>query len=452
MGRVRLQFGRLRLLRHPAQYVVVAFLVATAVGTLLLLLPVSAQQRGTTTPMEALFTAASAVCVTGLTVVDTPTHWSGVGQWVILGLIQVGGLGIMTLSSLIVLTLARRLGLRQRLNAAASTNSLDLADVRGLLIGIAKLTFVFEAVAAALLALRFWLEHGEPLGRAAYLGLFHSVSAFNNAGFALYTDNFVGFNDDAFLLLVVGATIVAGGIGFPAWVQVGRHPWRPHWWSLHAKLTVATTAVLIVVGTVLLAWFEWTNPATLGGLSVWDSSVNALFHAITPRTAGFNSIDVAGLREPSLLLTEILMFIGGGSGSTAGGIKVTTFALLGFVMWAEARGDPEVVVFDRRIPHAAQRQALSVALLAVGMVVASTMVLLSITPQVRVDLLFEVISALGTVGLSAGITPALTTPAQLVLVGLMLVGRVGPITLFAALVLRERERLYHHPDERPLIG
>lgn len=439
-------------MRHPAQYVVVAFLVATAVGSLLLLLPASAQERGTTTPIEALFTAASAVCVTGLTVVDTATHWSGVGQWVILGLIQVGGLGIMTLSSLIVLTLARRLGLRQRLNAAASTNSLDLADVRGLLIGITKLTFVFEAVAAALLALRFWLEHGEPLGRAAYLGLFHSVSAFNNAGFALYTDNFVGFNDDAFLLLVVGATIVAGGLGFPAWVQVGRHPWRPHWWSLHAKLTVATTAVLIVVGTVLLAWFEWSNPATLGRLSGWDSTVNALFHAITPRTAGFNSIDVAGLREPSLLLTEILMFIGGGSGSTAGGIKVTTFALLGFVMWAEARGDPEVVVFDRRIPHAGQRQALSVALLAVGMVVASTMVLLSITPQVRADLLFEVISALGTVGLSTGITPALTTPAQLVVVGLMLVGRVGPITLFAALVLRERERLYHHPDERPLIG
>ena len=439
-------------MRHPAQYVVVAFLVATAVGSLLLLLPASAQERGTTTPIEALFTAASAVCVTGLTVVETATHWSGVGQWVILGLIQVGGLGIMTLSSLIVLTLARRLGLRQRLNAAASTNSLDLADVRGLLIGITKLTFVFEAVAAALLALRFWLEHGEPLGRAAYLGLFHSVSAFNNAGFALYTDNFVGFNDDAFLLLVVGATIVAGGLGFPAWVQVGRHPWRPHWWSLHAKLTVATTAVLIVVGTVLLAWFEWSNPATLGRLSGWDSTVNALFHAITPRTAGFNSIDVAGLREPSLLLTEILMFIGGGSGSTAGGIKVTTFALLGFVMWAEARGDPEVVVFDRRIPHAGQRQALSVALLAVGMVVASTMVLLSITPQVRADLLFEVISALGTVGLSTGITPALTTPAQLVVVGLMLVGRVGPITLFAALVLRERERLYHHPDERPLIG
>ncbi len=448
----RQQFGKLRLLRHPAQYVVVAFVVATAVGTVLLLLPFSAQERGTTTPMEALFTAASAVCVTGLVVVDTPTHWSGFGQWVILGLIQVGGLGIMTLSSLIVLTLARRLGLRQRLNAAASTNSLDLTDVRGLLVGIARLTFTFQSVVAVLLTLRLWLEHGEPLGRAAYLGLFHAVSAFNNAGFALYSDSLIGFAEDSFLLLVVGVAVVAGGLGFPVWVQVGRHPWRPHWWTLHAKLTVATAGVLIVIGTVLLAWFEWTNPDTFGPLSAWDSSVNALFHSITPRTAGFNSIDVAGLREPSLLLTEILMFIGGGSGSTAGGIKVTTFALLGFVMWAEARGDPDVVVFDRRVPHAVQRQALSVALLAVGMVVASTMVLLSITPQIRANLLFEVISALGTVGLSTGITAELTTSAQLLVVGLMLIGRVGPVTLFAALVLRERDRLYHHPNERPLIG
>jgi trk system potassium uptake protein len=439
-------------LRHPAQYVVVAFVAASLVGAALLLIPAATEPGSSTSPLTALFTATSAVCVTGLVVVDTPTHWSGLGEAIILGLIQVGGFGIMTLSSLIAVVLARRLGLRQRMVAAAESGTLDLGDVRRVLVGVARFSLSIEAVVAVVLLLRFWTSHGEPLGRAAYLGVFHSVSAFNNAGFALFSDSLAGFATDPLLLLVVSAAVVVGGLGYPVWIEVWRNPRRPARWSLHAKITVVATLALLGAGWALLAWFEWTNPATLGQLSVADSTANAWFHSVMPRTAGFSSIDVAAMREPSRLLTEVLMFIGGGSASTAGGIKVSTFALIGWVMWAEVRGDTEVAAFRRRIPGASQRQAVTIALLAIGVVVVASMAVMAIDPIPRADLSFEVISALGTVGLSAGATALLSGPAQLIVVALMLLGRVGPVTLFAALVLRERTRLYRHPEERPIIG
>jgi trk system potassium uptake protein TrkH len=449
---VSVSIRRLLTLRHPAQYVVVAFAGASLLGGLLLWLPFASEDRTTSPFVTALFTATSAVCVTGLAVVDTADHWSTFGELVILSLIQVGGFGIIALSSLLIAILSRRLGLRQRMMAVAETGAIDMPDVRRLLFGVAKLTVAFEATAAVLLSARFATTHDEPIGRAAYLGVFHAISAFNNAGFALWSTNLIEFQRDPYVLLVIGVTIILGGLGAPVWAQLGEHRTNAHAWSLHAKLTVATTALLLMSGTALFAWFEWTNPETLGPLSIWDSSVNAFFHSVTPRTAGFNSVDIAALREPSRLLTEVLMFIGGGSVSTAGGIKVTTFAVLGWVMWAEARGDPDVVVFERRIPQHVQRQALTVALLAVGMVIGATMLLLATSGLPRSDLMFEVISALATVGLSADLTPLLPTTSQLVVIGLMIIGRVGPITLFAALVLRERDRLYRHPEERPIIG
>lgn len=439
-------------LRHPAQYLVAAFVAASLVGTVLLMIPAASQRPGSAPPLTALFTATSAVCVTGLVVVDTPDYWTGLGEVIILALIQIGGFGIITLSSLLVLTLARPLRLRQRILVAAEAGSLGLGDVRRVLGAVAKLTLTVEALAASALFLRFWASHGHPPGRALYLGVFHAVSAFNNAGFALFSDSLAGFTRDPFLLLVVAVTVIVGGLGLPVWLQIARHPTKPLRWSLHAKLTIGTTVALVVVGFALLAWFEWTNPATLGRLSIWDSSVNAFFHSVTPRTAGFNSMDVADMREPSRLLTEALMFVGGGSASTAGGIKVTTFALLGWVMWAEVRGDADVVVFERRVPDTAQRQALTVALLAVGFVIASTMVLMATTPLPRADLMFEAVSALATVGLSAGATSQLSAPAQVLVIALMILGRVGPITLFAALAVRERVLLLRYPDERPIIG
>ena len=439
-------------LRHPQQYVVLGFVLASLLGGLLLSIPAAAESGVRTPFLTALFTATSAVCVTGLVVVDTAAHWSAFGEAMILGLIQVGGFGIMSLTSVILLALARKLGLRQRLIAAREAGSRDLGDIRRVLIGVAKLSLGVEAVVAAALFLRFWISHDVAAPRAAYLGVFHSVSAFNNAGFALFADNLMGFARDPLILSVVAVAVIVGGLGYPVVVQMVRHPRSPSVWSLHAKLTLFATVVLLLAGWALFAWFEWTNEATLGALSAGDSLANSFFHSVVPRTAGFNSVDLAQMREPSRLLTEILMFIGGGSASTAGGIKVTTFALLGWVMWAEVRGEPDVVVFRRRVPSTVQRQALTVALAAIGVVVASTMILIAVTSIPRSYALFEVVSALGTVGLSVGATPLLSGGAQVLVVGLMILGRIGPPTLFAALVLRERDRPFRYPEERPIIG
>lgn len=437
---------------HPAQYIVVTFFATSIIGTVLLMLPVSTQSGRMAPLTTALFTSTSATCVTGLAVVDTPGYWSGFGHVVILALMQVGGLGIMTLSSLLVIVLSRRLGIRQRVIAAAQTGSLRIGDVRTLVVGVVKMAIAVEFTVATILMWRFWTTHGEPLGRAAWLGVFHSISAFNNAGFALFSNNLVGYHDDPVLLLVVAASVVVGGLGYPVWRQIAAAPRQPRNWDLHAKITVSATLALLVGGWVLFTGFEWTNGATLGPLSALDKTMNGLFQSVTTRTAGFNALDTAALDDHSRLLTMILMFIGGGSSSTAGGIKVTTFALLGRVMWAEVRGERDVDVFDRRVPTDVQRQALTVALMAIGGAVGASMLLLALTPFGLDAVVFEAVSALGTVGLSTGITPDLSVPARLIVTSLMFVGRVGPPTLFAALVLRERQRAYRHPQERIIIG
>ncbi|HUP72233.1 MAG TPA: potassium transporter TrkG [Acidimicrobiales bacterium] len=441
---------------HPARFaalmVVFGFMTAATLGTLMLTLPFATASGRSTSLLDAAFTATSAVCVTGLIVVDTPSHWTPFGEGVILALIQIGGFGIMTMTSLVVVLLSKRLGLRHRLVARAETGTLEVGDVRQVLFGVARFSISVELVMATLLFARFWIAYDESPGRAAYLGLFHSISAFNNAGFSLFSDSLASFTNDPFVLLSVAMTVIVGGLGYPVWVDIARRPRYPSSWSLHSKITVSTTVGLLSAGTILLAWFEWTNTGTLGEMSVRDSTVNAFFHSAMPRTAGFNSLDIASMNEPGRFLTEILMFIGGGSASTAGGIKVTTFAVLGWVMWAEVRGDPDVVAFGRRIPEAAQRQALTVGLMAVGGVVVSTMLMMAWTPLPRSDLFFEVVSALGTVGLSTGVTPLLSTQSQVLTMALMLVGRIGPITLLIGLVLRERARRYRHATERPIIG
>lgn len=439
-------------LGHPAQYIVVTFLSAIAVGTALLMLPIANTARGGTSFENALFTATSATCVTGLSVVDTPTHWTRFGEMVILVLIQIGGLGIMTLSSLLVVVLSRRLGLRQRVVAAAQSGTLRLGDVRRLLIAIVKMTLAVETGVTAVLFVRFLTDRNYGVSRSLYLAVFHAVSAFNNAGFSLFSDSLVGSRSDPVVIITLGLAIIAGGLGFPVWRQLKRHPRSIRDWDLHAKITVFTTVVLLVSGWALFTWFEWTNPATLGRLSTSDTLVNGFFQSVTTRTAGFHTMDVAELKDTSHLLTIILMFVGGGSGSTAGGIKVTTFALLGWVIWSEVRGERDVIVFRRRVPDDVQRQALTVALMAVGGVIVASMALLRLTDFVLSDVVFESVSALATVGMSTGITPDLPGSAKLVVTALMFVGRIGPPTLFAALVLRNRQRLYRHPEERIIIG
>ncbi len=430
------------------------FAAAIAVGTLLLLLPMSTTGR-LATPLEALFTATSAVCVTGLAVVDTGSFWTPFGQVVILALIQLGGFGVMTAASLLGLLVSRRLDLRTRLVAAASTRSVGLGDVRSVLIGVLRVTVAVEGAVALLVAARLVVGYGTAPGEALWHGLFHAVSAFNNAGFALYADSLVGFVGDPWICVPLCLAVVLGGIGFPVLFELYRARRRrtgPSRWSLHTKLTLLTSGVLLAGGTLFFLVAEWANPRTLGALGVGDRVLAAFTQSVMARTAGYNSLDTSAMNSGTWLGTDVLMFIGGGSASTAGGIKVVTFAVLAFVIWSELRGDPDVTAFDRRVAAATQRQAVSVALLGVAAVLLSTLVITATSPFGLDRILFEVTSAFSTTGLSAGITADLAAPHQLILVGLMFLGRLGPITLGSALALRSRPRLFRHPESAAVIG
>ncbi|MGH2945505.1 MAG: TrkH family potassium uptake protein [Solirubrobacteraceae bacterium] len=438
---------------HPAQLVVGGFALVIVAGTGLLLLPPASQGAGGAPFVTALFTSTSAVCVTGLVVVDTPTYWSGFGQVVILVLIQVGGFGIMTLASLLTLLLARRIGLGTRLITQTETQSLHLGDLRRVVLGVAALSAAFEGVAAVIIGARLWLGYDYTLGSAAYRGVFHAVSAFNNAGFALWSDSLVGFVSDGWISLTVALAVIAGGLGFPVWLELFARLRGRRRSTLHTKLTLVTTGALLVLGTVTILGFEWSNDATIGELSVPGKLLASFFQGgAMPRTAGFNSVDVGQMDEASLLIQDMLMFVGGASASTAGGIKVTTFALLALMALAEARGEPDVTAFGRRVPEPAHRQALLVAFVAMNAVVIGTLVLIAVSDFSLSRTLFEAISAFSTVGLSTGITGEFSTTGKLVLIGLMFIGRTGPYTVAVAVALRERRRRYRFPEERPIVG
>ena len=439
-------------LRHPSQYIVVAYSIATVIGTILLRLPWATAPGRKTDLLTALFTSTSSVTITGLTVVDTATHWSIFGQLVILVLVQLGGLGILTLATLLGILVSHRLGLRRRLMAQTESNTLGLGDVRRVVRRVTVLSLSIEGVLAVVLALRWWIGYGESAGRAAYLGVFHSVSAFNNAGFALFSDNLVSFVTDAWLLVPIIIAVIVGGLGTPVLYELWRETRTPKTWSVHTKITVLVSTALLIGGFAVFTLIEWSNPATLGPLSAGGKLLAGMTMSVMPRSAGFNTIDYGVASPESLLLTDVFMFIGGGSAGTSGGIKVTTFALLAFVLLAEVRGDPEVSVFRRTLPVSAIRQALTVALLAVAMVMTGAAAI-EITSRYGLESsLFESISAFATAGLSTGITPSLSGPSQLVLVFLMFAGRLGTITLASALALRERQRMYRYPDERPIVG
>lgn len=442
-----------RTLQHPARLVPLAFLGAVAVGTLLMMLPAARVEPGATPFVTALFTATSAVCVTGLAVVDTATYWSGFGQVLITVLSQIGGFGIMAMATLLALLVSQRLGLRSRLMAQAEDSSLRLGDVRRVLGRIALTMAAFEGAITVIVGGRFWLEYDYPLGKAAWYGLFHAVQAFNNAGFALFSDSLVGFVDDPWICVPLTVGVIAGSIGFPVLFELFREYRRPSTWSTHTRLTVFGGITLMVFGFATILGLEWGNPATLGPLGVGDKVVAAFFQDAMTRSGGFNTVDVGAFHPETLAISIGLMFIGGGSASTAGGIKLTTFFLLAFVILAELRGEPDVVIGNRRMAESTQRQALTVALLGVGLVALGTLGLLEATDRVSFEAaLFEVTSAFATVGLSTGITPSLPVSAQLILVVLMFVGRVGTIAVGSAIALNTRRRLYRYPEERPIVG
>jgi len=440
------------MLANPLRILPFSFAIVIFLGTFLLLLPGATATDRETDFLQALFTATSAVCVTGLTVVDTATHWTGFGQGIILALIQLGGLGIVTVVSVAVLLVSDRIGLSHTRLLAADVVADSFSNIGSLVRNVLITTLCLELFFASVLAARFYFAHDFEIDTALLHGLFHSVSAWNNAGFALYSDNFVGFAQDWFLSIALCCAVILGGLGFPVLRSIAVHKANWRLWSLHAKLMVTVTSALLVIGTALFLVFEWSNPGTLGALAETSRPHSAFFHSVQTRTAGFNSIDVSKLTEESLLVSTILMFIGGGSGSTAGGIKVTTFALLAFVIWAEIRGNRDVNIFKRRISESVQRQALTVALVGVAALAVSTFVLMSLGDVGLTAAAFEAVSALSTVGLSTGITSSEGDLTQYFLILLMFVGRLGLVTLAATIALRSRPNLFRYPVDRPLIG
>jgi potassium uptake TrkH family protein len=437
---------------HPARVVALIFAGVIMLGTVLLMLP-AASSDGVSAPfVTALFTSVSAVCVTGLVVVDTGTYWTAFGQVVILALLQLGGFGMMTLATLLGLLVNRSFRLRTKLIAQVENRSLGVGDVASVARLVFVVTLAVEAAAALWLTVRFHLTYDISWPAAAWSGLFHAVSAFNNAGFSIHADSLMRYATDGVVLTPIMIAIVVGGIGFPV-LQDLRSKFRdPRHWSLHTKLTLSGTAILLLGGFVSFLFFEWGNSRTLAQMSVMEKLLSALFMSVSARTAGFNALDIGALTHESWALHYLLMFIGGGSAGTAGGVKVGTMAILILMVIAEIRGRPDCEIFGRRIGATAQRQAITVMVLGSAMVVLGTLVILRETDFPTDQVIFEVISAFGTVGLSTGITAALPESSQLMLSLLMYVGRVGTITLAVSLALGAHRMPYRYPEEHPIVG
>lgn len=443
----------LRWLAHPGRVAPVAYLVGWAIGTILLMLPLAAEDGQATGFAEASFTSMSALCITGLAVVDTPTHWSTFGELTILGLIQVGGLGIMTLTSLIIFSVARKASLAQLHMAQSETRARTRHGLRWMPLRIFGLSVLFESVFAVLLTIRYWQLLDDP-GDAIYHGIFHSVSAFNNAGFALYSDNLVGFNSDPAIMLPICAAIVVGGLGFPIYFELADH-FRHRlsaFWSVHLKLTLLGTVLLLAVGFVTFVVFEWNNPGTLGPQSLTGKILGSIGGAVFPRTAGFNSVDYGLVADETIAVNFGLMMIGGGSGGTAGGLKITTVAVLLLAVITEVRGHETSVFGRRKISSEVTRQALAVTVLATAAVFTGLLIISAVSDAPLREDTFEAISAFGTVGLSMNLTPKLPPSAWAVLEFLMFLGRVGPVSVAAALAVSTRRRRFELPREDPLVG
>lgn len=434
------------------------FLVLITVGALLLTLPISTTEQGWGDPLVALFTSTSAVCVTGLVVVDTGTYFSDFGEATILALIQVGGLGYMTVNTFLLLLLGRRLGLRERLAIQQSMDNSVLAGGKPLILSIIAMTLVIELTGLFCLYPIFSRDYGPAYG--LWLSMFHSVSAFNNAGFGLFKDNIVGYALNPWVNAVITALVILGGIGyqvimeFLSWLRnrLGGNRCRNPF-SLHFKIVTSTTAVLLVLGTLAIFLIEYQNPDTLGSVAPQYKLLMAWFQSVIARTAGFNSIDIGAMGNASLFIMIALMFVGASPGSTGGGIKTTTLSILLACTRMALQGKEQVLVFRRQIATIRVLKAISVVV-GSGLVVVGATALVSLTnPTVGfIDILFEAVSAFATVGLSTGITADLSDIGKYVIICTMYLGRVGVLLFMAALLGDPKPSSVQYPEEELLIG
>lgn len=448
----------------PARFAILVFTSLILMLTLVLSLPIASTEKSGTPLADALFTAVSAICVTGLTTVNMATHWTTFGNVAILVGLQVGGIGVLTLASIMGLVVSRRLGLRTRLMAASDTNpsrmhhgpvsesqAIRLGDIGGLLATVAISTLIIELIVSAFIIPRLLLAGFDPWS-AIWQGFYFAASAFTNTGFTPNAEGMSRFATDPWMLSVLAIAVFLGSVGFPVIFALARGWRNPRRLSVHVKLTLVTTIGLIVLGTIAVALLEWNNSATLGGQDSINRPMTAGFLSVMTRSGGFATVDVGQFNGSTLLVMDMLMFVGGGSASTAGGIKVTTLAVLFLAAFAEARGDSDMQVFQRRLPTDVLRLAVSVTLWGATVVAVATIAILHITKAPLDMVLFDVISAFGTCGLSTGLTEALPDSGKYILSATMWAGRVGTVTLAAALAASQRRQLFRRPEERPIVG
>lgn len=441
--------------RHlsPPQLLAATFAAAILVGTLLLWLPLSHEPGASVSLLDALFTATSAVCVTGLAVLDVGATFNIIGEALILLLVQIGGLGVLTFGALAALAVGRRMGVRQRLNLQNQMRAFQVGGIGRLLTTIFLVALAAELLGAVLLWAVFSPHEGA--ARGAYFALFHAVSAFNNAGLSLYPDSLASFATNPLLNLTLSALALLGALGFVVIVNLAGRAWRGRSvrLSLHTRIVLLATVFLSLVTTVFFLALEWSNPATLGSFEQAARPLVALFQGLVARTSGFATLDYADVRPATLFFMLPLMFIGGSPGSTAGGIKTVTFVVLVGSIWSQVRGRGDLTLFGRRISSQNAVQAGAIALLGVVLVGVAILALLLTEPDLPfAAIMFEVVSAFGTVGLTTGVTPELSHPGRIVLIVLMYLGRLGPLTLGVALMQDRNEQLLHYPQEEVLIG
>ncbi|GAA1854535.1 TrkH family potassium uptake protein [Microbacterium koreense] len=459
-----LEFFRDLTQRSPARFAILIFVSLILVFTGIFSLPFAAADGRVTPFADAFFTAVSTICVTGLATVDMATHWSPFGHVVVFLGTQIGAVGVLTMASILGMIISRRLGLRAKLMAASDSNPLrthggpvnegqtiQLGQVGSLLATVALSTLVIEGVIAVLLYPSMVLA-GVPWYTALWEAPFYAAMAFTNTGFTPNPQGLEPFAHDYWFLTVLMAAVFLGSIGFPVIYTLRKHLWHVRRWSLHAKLTIITTVALFFAGGVVFLILEYDNLLTLGRQDAWDTTFQALFLSAMTRSGGFAILDIGELNQSSLLVGCMLMFVGGGSASTAGGIKVTTLAVIALAVWSEARGRTSNQVFGRRIPSDVLRVALSVLAWGATIVAIATIVITQITKADLGDVLFDVISAFGTVGLSTGLTADLPDPAVYVMGITVIMGRVGTVTLAAAVAATSRTQLYSLPVERPIVG
>ena len=442
----------------PAQLLSLHIVGLIVTGAILLSLPVAAAPGGAVSLLDAFFTSTSAVCVTGLIVVDTPNQWSPFGQVVLMLLIQAGGLGYMTISSLIMLAFGRRISVYERMTLADALNVVSMEGLLRFAGTVALLTFAIEGIGALIMGVRFAQDLGWAKG--LWFGLFHAVSAFNNAGFSLFSDNLMGYRGDLTINLVITTLIIAGGLGF--FVLSGLLRLRKKTavaMSVHTKMVLTASASLIAAATLSILALEWTNPKTLAPLGFGEKLLAAYFQAVTPRTAGFNTISIGDMTAPALFLTISLMFIGASPGGTGGGVKTTTFGVIVAALWTTVRGERDTNIFGRRLSPDLVRRAFALSMLAAIGLVLVTGFLLFAERQGLLQTSYEAVSAFGTVGLSMGVPGSVLslsgffgTGGKWLIMFLMFMGRVGPLTLAVALAGTAPPARVRYPEGKVLIG